>query len=113
MGALGTYQPERVTGPSVFEQFWGPLISGVGSGATAAIAGSDKRLKENVEYIDDPIFEDRVGVKRIRFNWRDTGNLAHGVLAQDLQEVHPELVHESEDGYLAVNYSGVFSLMFG
>lgn len=34
-----------------------------------------------------------------------------GLIAQDLQKVFPELVHEDESGYLAVNYQGLIPVL--
>jgi hypothetical protein len=118
MQTVGTYQPERVVGPSQFEQLWGPLIEGTLSGAAsigsmAMLAGSDRRFKKDIKYVDDPMFEQKVGVKRAIFRWKENDELAAGVIAQDLQEAHPELVHEDDAGYLLVDYQGVFNLAFG
>ena len=34
-----------------------------------------------------------------------------GFIAQDIRELFPELVHEDEDGFLAVNYTGLIPVL--
>ena len=74
-------------------------------------ATSDKRLKENInEYkfgksvLDLPIYS---------FNYisDETKKKQIGCLAQDLQEICPELVIEDTNGYLSVNDSKVVYLL--
>jgi hypothetical protein len=54
-------------------------------------AYSDIRLKTNIKVIDNPIDK----VKKLRgvyFNWKETGKLSVGMIAQEVEEVFPELV---------------------
>ena len=61
---------------------------------------SDMRLKEDIkDYHTDRSILD-VPVKE--FKYKETGSHAIGFIAQDLQKVFPELVHEGKDGYLAI-----------
>lgn len=36
----------------------------------------------------------------------------YGFLAQDVQKVYPELVHEDNEGYLAVDYQGFIPILY-
>lgn len=73
-------------------------------------ASSDIRLKTNVTRIEDSgnIVDNITGV---RFNWAKSGQANAGVIAQDVEAVIPELVHENGDGYKAVNYNGLIGVL--
>ena len=64
--------------------------------------GSDARLKTDVETIDGSKVFDMRGVSFIK-----AGKKGAGVIAQELQEIAPELVHENEDGVLSVAYGDI------
>lgn len=77
--------------------------------ATYYIATSDRRLKENLKpfeskksILDLPIYKfDFINGKK--------GNI--GCMAQDLQEICPEIVSEREDGYLAIEENKIVYLL--
>jgi hypothetical protein len=56
-------------------------------------------------------------VRRLRgvsFEWRDDAPYGHsgkdlGVVAQEVEEVFPELVHVNADGFKTVNYNGLIA----
>jgi len=80
-----------------------------GANAGATYMASDRRLKTNVT----PIGE-RSGVKLYSWDWTDEGKRIAspdqptvGVMADELMETHPHLVHRASDGYLRVNYGGL------
>jgi len=81
-------------------------VSGSIKASGTVIQGSDKRLKENIEPI--PFALDKVkNIKGVTYNLVGGSELQAGFIAQDLQEVIPEVVSEDKNGYLGVNYSGV------
>ena len=69
--------------------------------ATNFILSSDKRLKNNVE---------EVSYNHIDVNWKtfetksEKGQSRYGVIAQELEEVHPEFVRTDEQGMKSVAY---------
>ena len=69
--------------------------------ATNFILSSDSRLKENVEEVDN---------KSINVDWKtfemksNKGQKRYGVIAQELEEVHPEFVRTDEKGMKSVAY---------
>lgn len=73
----------------------------------AAWAGaSDVRLKENIQHYDT-----LNGVKFYTWDWNDTAKEigydhypTMGVIAQEVQQTHPDTVIEGPEGYLMVNY---------
>ena len=80
-----------------------------GANAGATYMASDRRLKTNVT----PIGE-RSGVNIYSWDWTDEGKRIAspdqptvGVMADELMETHPHLVHRASDGYLRVNYGGL------
>lgn len=62
---------------------------------------SDARKKQNIHKISDNIKQ---------FNWKETGELSYGFVAQDLERKHPELVND--DGNMkTVNYNAAICLL--
>jgi hypothetical protein len=84
------------------------LNKGVIRGCADIIAfySSDERLKDNVKKITNSnnIINSLNGYK---FDWKEKADRVGsdiGVIAQEVKEVLPDIVHEREDGYLAVDY---------
>jgi hypothetical protein len=78
-----------------------------GLGASALMAFSDKRLKENIE----PTGERIAGVPVVEFDWKGSGAHDKGVLAQDVERKHPDLVDNSHpSGFKRVAYGKLMSL---
>lgn len=70
---------------------------------------SDIKLKENIHQIKDPL--DKVmQINGVGFRWKDTKEEALGVIAQDIEEVLPELVKEN-DHHKSVNYNGLIGVL--
>ena len=67
---------------------------------------SDMNLKKNIVTIDGAL--DKLdGIRGVYHDWintRQSEDRQIGVIAQEVQAVYPELVHENENGYLSVNY---------
>jgi len=110
----GTSSSSGVTSVATSNGLTGGTITGTGtiqmSGSytgtfTASqdvVAYSDERLKDNIETLDGSKVFDMRGVS---FNRNDQdGKLSSGVIAQELEEIAPELIHESEDGTKGVAY---------
>jgi len=76
--------------------------SGTFTASADVVAYSDKKLKDNVETLDGSKVFDMRGVS---FNRNDQdGKLSSGVIAQELEMIAPELIHEAEDGTKGVAY---------
>tara|TARA_R100000697_G_scaffold86851_1_gene98775 strand:- start:411 stop:827 length:417 start_codon:yes stop_codon:yes gene_type:complete len=73
------------------------------TGSADVIAFSDKKLKDNIKTLNGKKVLDMRGVS---FTRKDTGKESSGVIAQELQEVAPELVHDTE-GTLGVAYGNL------
>ena len=76
--------------------------SGTFTATQDIVAFSDKKLKDNIETLDGSKVFDMRGVS---FNRNDQdGRLSSGIIAQELEQIAPELVHDSEDGTKGVSY---------
>jgi hypothetical protein len=73
------------------------------TGAADVIAFSDKKLKKNIKTLDGKKVLDMRGVS---FTRKDTGAESSGVIAQEIQKVAPELIHDTE-GTLGVAYGNL------
>src|SRR5210317_1321251 len=67
--------------------------------ATEVCATSDERLKDNIETLDGNKVFDMRGV-----SFTMDEKESSGVIAQELEQIAPELIHEDQDGYKSVAY---------
>jgi len=86
-----------------------------------AYSTSDKRLKENIKPLDNAL--DKVmQISGVEFDWKKLtekeketihGNEGHdvGVIAQEVEEVLPEVVTQRDSGYKAVKYEKIVPLL--
>ena len=70
---------------------------------------SDIKLKENIHQIKDPL-EKVLQINGVGFRWKDTKEDAIGVIAQDIEEVIPEVV-KNNDHTKTVNYNGLIGVL--
>jgi hypothetical protein len=81
----------------------GVNVTGAMTATADVVAYSDKKLKENIKTLDGKKVLDMRGVS---FTRKDTGEESSGVIAQEIQKVAPELVHDNE-GTLGVAYGNL------
>ena len=98
------------------------VTGGVGVGGSVNVAGdvvaystSDRRLKDNIQPIESPL-EKISKIGGYSFDWNvDKQNIYkgkdYGVIAQEIEEILPELVENRENGYKAVKYDRLVSLL--
>lgn len=101
--------------------------------ATAVNTSSDIRLKENVEPVKDGSLADVMKMNAVQYNFKqrtvetpDDDSIPHyafdedspilttrhyGLIAQELQELYPELVSEGSDGFLSINYTEIIPIL--
>jgi len=71
---------------------------------------SDKNLKTNISTITSSV--DKVSELRgVNFEWKDSGKKSLGVIAQEIEEVLPELVNETKEGNKTVQYGNMVGLL--
>jgi len=78
-----------------------------------AFYSSDARLKDNITPIDDPLAK-VLSISGNTFTWNDKSHHSGedvGVVAQEIQEVLPQIVTLRDSGYLAVDYQKIVPLL--
>ena len=69
---------------------------------------SDINYKENIETIDGAL--DKVSnIRGVKFDWKESGQKSYGVIAQELENILPELVHGENPR--VVNYNGIIGVL--
>ena len=85
------------------------------AGDIVAYVSSDKRYKDNVINISSPL--DKLSkINGVSFTWnekshKETGKKDIGVIAQEIEEVLPEIVETRDNGYKAVDYPKLTALL--
>ena len=84
-------------------------------GDIVAFASSDIRLKNNIRPIESPL-EKISKINGCEFEWNAElqtiySGKDYGVIAQEIEEVFPELVQTRENGYKAVKYDKLVSVL--
>jgi hypothetical protein len=69
---------------------------------------SDISLKTNVKTVGNAL-ETVDQLRGVSFDWKETGKSSYGVIAQELEEVLPELVKQGE--IKSVNYNGIIGVL--
>jgi hypothetical protein len=81
------------------------------AGAVTAVdfnTTSDRRLKENIKTISSAV-EKIEKIDGVTFDWKESGKPSAGVIAQNIEEVFPELVIGEETK--TVNYNGLIGVL--
>jgi len=89
----------------------------VADGDVVAYNSSDMRLKNNLKVIEGAL-EKIDGIAGYEFDWNDNSpgwarQRGHdvGVVAQEIEKIHPEIVEERKNGYLGVDYKRLVPLL--
>lgn len=71
---------------------------------------SDANLKRNVCTLENAL--DLVGALRgVRFDWAHNNKPSVGLIAQEVQQVIPSLVHQTEANLLSVSYQNIVAVL--
>ncbi len=71
--------------------------------ANAYTATSDRNLKENIKELEDSL--DTISkIQGYEFNYKKTGKLSKGVIAQEVEEILPSAVTTNDSGIKSVDY---------
>ena len=75
---------------------------------------SDEQLKEIIKPVDVDLNKIKK-LRKIYFDWKDESNHKHqiGMIAQDVRELYPEIVSESEEGQLSLAYDKLSVIALG
>lgn len=104
----------RIGGWSAPANRWQLDMSGNGTyaGNVTAVdfnSTSDLRLKENIVGLHG--IELLADVNPVEFTWKNSGKKSYGVIAQELEQVLPELVCEGTDGMKSVHYIPLIAML--
>ena len=73
-------------------------------------SSSDKRMKKGIKTVTGAL--DAVDALRgVTFTWKDSNTQAIGLIAQEVQEVLPEVVTTDDDGYMGIKYTNVIGVL--
>jgi hypothetical protein len=78
--------------------------------STVVTASSDEKLKTNIHTISDPI-DVISNLRGVSFDRKDTGLKDFGVIAQEIEQVIPEVVHIDNDGFRSVSYNSIIGFL--
>ena len=96
-----------VVGSAVTANSSGIVVTGVAT-ATDFNSTSDERLKENITTVENAV-EVNNQLRGVRFEWKRDGRPSYGVIAQELEQVLPELVSDTDPK--TVNYNGIIGVL--
>ena len=85
----------------------GIVVTGIAT-ATDFDSLSDINYKENINTVNNALLKVEQ-MRGVKFNWKESGLPSYGVIAQELQEVLPELVHGNDPK--TVNYNGIIGVL--
>lgn len=69
---------------------------------------SDINYKENINTVNGALLKVEQ-MRGVKFNWKESGSPSYGVIAQELEQVLPELVHGNDPK--TVNYNGIIGVL--
>lgn len=69
---------------------------------------SDENLKTNIETVQNPL-DTLQQLRGVTFDWKTTNKPSVGVIAQEIEQVLPQLVNEGE--HKSVNYNGLIGVL--
>ena len=79
-----------------------------------AYYSSDRRLKDNIKLIENPL-EKILKIGGYEFDWNDKQEVYEGhdigIIAQEIEEILPEIVTTRDSGYKAVKYEKIVPLL--
>ena len=76
---------------------------------TGAHPSSDRRLKEDITELGP---EAAKQLTPVRFRYKGDDKLHYGFIAQDVQRIIPDVVQESENGYLTLTYHELIAPLY-
>ena len=85
----------------------GVIVTGIAT-ATDFDSTSDIRLKTNIKPIEDPLNK-VMQIEGVSFNWKSDNKPSLGVIADNVEEVLPEIVSGNDPK--SVNYNGLIGLL--
>jgi len=78
--------------------------------ATAFNSLSDERSKKNIQTLDSAL-DKTLALRGVSYTFKDTDVDSIGLIAQELEQVIPEVVSTGEDGFKSVSYGNLVGLL--
>jgi hypothetical protein len=73
-------------------------------------ATSDRNAKDNIQPIENAL-ETVKQIQGVSFTWKSNGQKSFGYIAQDLEQIVPEVVSTDADGKKSVNYDATIAIL--
>ena len=92
------------------------VLAGCGDVATEILnakalpSPSDERLKENIHTIENAV-EKVSALRGVSFDFKESKQSQIGVIAQEVEQIIPEVVQDRPDGYKGVQYGNLVGLL--
>ncbi|MBT3237102.1 MAG: prepilin-type N-terminal cleavage/methylation domain-containing protein [Bdellovibrionales bacterium] len=97
--------------PSATLDVVGDIFASSSITAATFLYNSDRRLKKNVELINNPV-QKILSLRGVTFDWRNNDKHDFGFIAQEVQELIPEIVRDdSNRGLLTVDYAKIIPIL--
>jgi hypothetical protein len=71
---------------------------------------SDINSKTNIKTLENSL-NTVLKLRGVSFNWADNGNKSIGVIAQEIEQIVPEIVNTNENGIKSVTYDSIIGLL--
>ena len=78
--------------------------------STEVTASSDSRLKTNIKTIEEPL-DILAKLRGVSFDRTNTGTKSYGVIAQEIEQILPEVVYHDEEGFKSVSYNSIIGFL--
>ena len=95
--------------------YWGGFAAGRLWSSSGTLSGSDIRLKSDISSLGN-MLDKLMALRGVRFKWRDAKDeepYRIGLIAQEVEEVIPEVVETGPDGMKGINYAGLVAAIIG
>jgi hypothetical protein len=105
--AVTTNTAQIITGQKTFSS---QILANAWVQSTSFIYTSDRRFKDNIETIKNPL-QTVQALRWVTWNWKKDGKADVGFIAQEVEEVLPELVYTDKNWYKWVQYGNMVWLL--
>lgn len=107
--ALTFYEHEANIKPIIIDTTGNVQLGSLATGTVYSNAGvltntdpSDANLKENILDLNSGTLQRLMDLRAVSFNWKSTGDGSLGFIAQEVQDIFPELVGTNQDGTMGL-----------
>ena len=71
---------------------------------------SDRSVKDNIQVVPNAL-DTIKQLEGVSFNWKQNGNKSYGVIAQDIEQVLPDVVQTNDLGLKTVDYQALSAFL--